>query len=50
MPTTSLGFSLAFFFAAFASTLAGLGLREYLAERLRLDHARDMVGGMTASS
>ena len=47
MPTTSLGFSLAFFFAAFVSTLAGLALREYLADRLRLDHARDMVGGMT---
>ncbi len=47
MPTTSLGFSLAFFFAAFVSTLAGLALREYLADRLRLDHARDMVGGVT---
>ena len=47
MPTTSLGFALAFFLAAFASTLVGLALREYLADRLRLDHAREMVGGVT---
>jgi hypothetical protein len=47
MPTTSLGFALAFFVAAFVSSLAGLALREYLADRLRLDHARDMVGGVT---
>ena len=47
MPTTSLGFAFAFFVAAFASTLAGLALRAYLAERLRLDYARDMVGGVT---
>jgi hypothetical protein len=45
MPTTSLGFALAFFAAAFVSTLVGLALREYLADRL--DHARDMVGGVT---
>ena len=47
MPTTSLGFAVAFFVAAFVSTLVGLALREYLADRLRLDHARDMVGGVT---
>ena len=47
MPTTSLGFALAFFVAAFVSTLVGLALRAYLADRLRLDHARDMVGGVT---
>ena len=47
MPTTSLGFALAFFAAAFVSTLVGLSLRAYLADRLRLDHARDMVGGVT---
>ncbi len=47
MPTTSLGFGLAFFVAAFVSALVGLALRAYLAERLRLDHARDMVGGVT---
>jgi len=46
MPTTSLGFGLAFFVAAFASTLVGLALRAYLADRLRLDYARDMVGGV----
>jgi hypothetical protein len=45
MPTTSLGFALAFFLAAFVSTLVGLALRAYLADRL--DHARDMVGGVT---
>ena len=45
MPTTSLGFALAFFVAAFVSTLVGLALRAYLADRL--DHARDMVGGVT---
>jgi hypothetical protein len=44
---TSLGFALAFFVAAFVSALVGLALREYLADRLRLDHARDMVGGVT---
>src|SRR3984957_1550036 len=47
MPTTSLGFAFAFFVAAFVSTLVGLALRAYLADRLRLDYARDMVGGMT---
>jgi hypothetical protein len=47
MPTTSLGFALAFFVAAFVSTIVGLAFREYLADRLRLDHARDMVGGVT---
>ena len=47
MPTTSLGFGLAFFAAAFVSALVGLALREYLADRLRLEHARDMVGGVT---
>jgi hypothetical protein len=47
MPTTSLGFSLVFFVAAFASTLIGLAFRAYLADRLLLDHARDMVGGVT---
>ena len=47
MPTTSLGFALAFFVAAFVSTLVGLAFRAYLADRLRLDHARDMVGGVT---
>jgi hypothetical protein len=47
MPTTSLGFAFAFFVAAFVSTLVGLALRAYLADRLRLDHARDMVGGVT---
>jgi hypothetical protein len=46
MPTTSLGFGLAFFVAAFVSTLVGLAFRAYLADRLRLDHARDMVGGV----
>ncbi len=46
MLATSLGFGLAFFVAAFVSTLAGLAFRAYLAERLRLDHARDMVGGV----
>src|SRR5271166_284972 len=45
MPATSLGFSLAFFVAAFASTLVGLAFRAYLGDRL--DHARDMVGGVT---
>ena len=44
---TSLGFALAFFVAAFVSAVVGLALREYLADRLRLDHARDMVGGVT---
>ena len=47
MPTTSLGFALAFFVAAFVSTLVGLAFRAYLADRLLLDHARDMVGGVT---
>jgi vacuolar-type H+-ATPase subunit I/STV1 len=47
MPTTSLGFAFAFFVAAFIAALVGLALREYLAERLRLEHARDMVGGVT---
>jgi hypothetical protein len=46
MPTTSLGFGLTFFVAAFVSTLVGLAFRAYLADRLRLDHARDMVGGV----
>jgi hypothetical protein len=50
MPTTSLGFGLAFFVAAFVSALAGLAFRAYLADRLadrlRLDHARDMIGGV----
>ncbi len=46
MLATSLGFGLAFFVAAFLSTLAGLGFRAYLADRLRLDHARDMIGGV----
>ena len=47
MPTSSLGFAFAFFVAGFVSTLVGLTFRAYLAERLRLDHARDMVGGVT---
>src|ERR1700734_764115 len=47
MTTTSLGFALAFFLAAFVSTLVGLAFRAYLADRLRLDYARDMVGGVT---
>jgi hypothetical protein len=46
MPATSLGFGLAFFVAAFLSTLAGLAFRAYLADRLLLDHARDMIGGV----
>ncbi len=46
MPTSSLGFGLAFFVAAFASALLGLAFREYLADRLRLDNARDMIGGV----
>jgi Protein of unknown function (DUF4239) len=46
MPATSLGFGLAFFVAAFASALAGLALRAYLADGLRLDHARDTIGGV----
>src|SRR5271169_7127808 len=45
MPTTSLGFTLAFFVAAFVSTLVGVGFRAYLGDRL--DHAREMVGGVT---
>ena len=45
MPTTSLGFALVFFVAAFASTLVGVALRAHLGDRL--DHARDMVGGVT---
>ena len=47
MLATSLGFGLAFFVAAFASALVGLAFRAHLAERLRLEHARDMVGGVT---
>jgi hypothetical protein len=47
MPTSSLGFALAFFVAAFGSTLVGLAFRAYLADRLRLEYARDMVGGVT---
>jgi hypothetical protein len=47
MPTSSLGFALAFFVASFVSTLVGLAFRAYLAERLGLDYARDMVGGVT---
>src|ERR1700733_10131163 len=47
MPTTSLGFALAFFVAAFVSTLVGLAFRAYLADRLLLDHARDLVGDVT---
>ena len=47
MPTTSLGFAFAFFATAFVAALVGLALREYLADRLRLEHARDMVGGVT---
>jgi hypothetical protein len=46
MPATSLGFGLAFFVAAFLSTMAGLAFRAYLADRLLLDHARDMIGGV----
>jgi hypothetical protein len=46
MPTTSLVFGFAFFLAAFVSTLVGLGSRAYLAERLGLDSAREMVGGV----
>jgi hypothetical protein len=46
MPATSLGFGLAFFVAAFLSTLAGLAFRAYLADRLLLDRARDMIGGV----
>jgi hypothetical protein len=46
MLTTSLGFGLAFFVAAFVSVLVGLAFRTYLADRLRLEHARDMVGGV----
>ena len=46
MPTTSLGFALAFFVAAFVSALVGLALRTYLADRLRLENARDMIGGV----
>jgi hypothetical protein len=45
MLTTSLGFALAFFAVAFASSLAGLVVRAHLGDRL--DHARDMVGGVT---
>src|ERR1700690_1903246 len=45
MPTTSLGFALAFFVAAFVSTLVGVAFRAYLGDRL--DHAREMVGGVT---
>jgi hypothetical protein len=47
MPTTSLGFGLTFFVAAFVSALVGLALRTFVAERLRLDRASDMIGGVT---
>jgi len=47
MPTTSLIFSIAFFVVALVSALVGLAIRSYLAERVRLDKARDMIGGVT---
>ena len=47
MLTTSLIFSVVFFVAALVSALVGLAIRVYLAERVRLEHARDMIGGVT---
>ena len=45
MLTTSLIFSVVFFVAALVSALVGLAIRLYMAERVRLEHARDMIGG-----
>ena len=45
MLTTSLIFSVVFFVAA----LVGLAICVYMAERLRLEHARDMIGGVDAN-
>ena len=47
MLTTSVIFSAVFFIAALASALIGLTIRAYLAERFQLEHARDMIGGVT---
>ena len=47
MLTTSLIFSVVFFVAALVSALVGLTIRVYMAERVRLEHARDMIGGVT---
>src|SRR5271166_3153861 len=47
MLTTSLIFSVVFFVAALVSALVGLAIRVYMAERVRLEHARDMIGGVT---
>ena len=47
MLTTSLFASIVFFVAALVSTLAGLAIRSNMAERVRLDQARDMIGGVT---
>ena len=47
MPTTSLIFSVVFFAAALVSALAGLAICAYMAERVRLEYARDMIGGVT---
>ena len=47
MLTTSLIFSVVFFVAALVSAFVGLAIRVYMAERVRLEHARDMIGGVT---
>jgi predicted membrane protein len=47
MLTTSLIFSVVFFVAALVSALVGLAVRVYMAEGVRLEHARDMIGGVT---
>ena len=47
MFTTSLIFSVVFFVAALLSAFVGLAIRVYMAERVRLEHARDMIGGVT---
>ena len=45
--TTSLIFSVVFFVAALVSAFVGLAIRVYMAERVRLEHAREMIGGVT---
>jgi hypothetical protein len=47
MLTTSLIVSVVFFVAALVSAFVGLAIRVYMAERVRLEHARDMIGGVT---
>jgi len=47
MLTTSLIFSVVFFVAALVSAFVGLAIRVYMAEGVRLEHARDMIGGVT---